>query len=220
MFNPIFQLFSFKIAGKRARKSKNYSSDWYFERIPFLGYLFEYEVELYDEYIKFQDVLDVVDQSNISMYDTQDKFEFKVSSQQNVNIFSVWMAMFLIHSTQITPQCEDLFVRCKWGQSILDCSEMFKFRKTPHGYCCLFNYIRQFNTLSTVGYVNYPMSISFVIVFVFVWHRSCEQCRKSTQNRFYWRRNRIDIRFEYDNRRLLLFDSWFCWLQFIYSRSW
>lgn len=89
MFNPIFQLFSFKIAGKRARKSKNYSSDWYFERIPFLGYLFEYEVELYDEYIKFQDVLDVVDQSNISMYDTQDKFEFKVSSQQNVNIFSV-----------------------------------------------------------------------------------------------------------------------------------
>lgn len=42
--------------------------------------MFEYEIELYDEYIKLQDVLDVVDQSNISMYDTQDKFEFKVSS--------------------------------------------------------------------------------------------------------------------------------------------
>lgn len=71
-----------------ARKSKNYSADWYFERIRYLGYVFEYEIELYDEYIKFQDVLDVVDQSNISMYDTQDKFEFKVGSMNSMKIQS------------------------------------------------------------------------------------------------------------------------------------
>lgn len=70
----------------RERKSKNYSADWYFERIRYLGYVFEYEIEMYDEYIKFQDVLDVVDQSNISMYDTQDKFEFKVNRQTLLNL--------------------------------------------------------------------------------------------------------------------------------------
>lgn len=31
--------------------------------------------------------------------------------------------------------------------------EIFKYRKTRHGYCCLFNYVRQFNTLSTQEYV-------------------------------------------------------------------
>lgn len=72
---------------------------------------------------------------------------------------------------KITPQCEDLFVRCKWGHSSMNCSDIFKFRKSPHGYCCLFNYIRQFNTLSTIEYA--ATTIIFLpILFTFSSNKS------------------------------------------------
>lgn len=61
--------------------------EWLFEKIRYLGHVFDYDIEFYEDYIHFQDLLDVIDQSNISMYDTQDKFEFKVRQKQNKRLF-------------------------------------------------------------------------------------------------------------------------------------
>lgn len=51
-----------------------------------MGHVFEFDMDLYEEYIAFQDVLDTIDPSNQSLYDTQDKFEFKVNSEVWINI--------------------------------------------------------------------------------------------------------------------------------------
>lgn len=59
------------------------------------------------------------------------------------------MIMKQLNCRQITPKCEDIMVACQWGDTQHDCMKLFKFRKTRDGYCCLFNYVRQFNTLST-----------------------------------------------------------------------
>lgn len=39
-------------------------------------------------------------------------------------------------------------LRCQWGDTETNCSELFKYRKTRDGYCCVFNYVRPFGTLS------------------------------------------------------------------------
>lgn len=87
----------------------------------------DFDLEFFDEYVKFQDVLDEIDANNVTkVYDSQNVFEFKIS-----------------------PRCEDIMLRCQWGDAVVECMKIFKYRKTREGYCCLFNYIRQYNTLST-----------------------------------------------------------------------
>lgn len=83
--------------------------------------------------------------------DLMDGKEWKIGSENAKAI------MIELNCQQITPQCDDLMVRCRWGDSkTFDCMKLgFKFRKTRSGYCCLFNYVRQFNTLSTQEWVYY-----------------------------------------------------------------
>lgn len=50
---------------------------------------------------------------------------------------------------QLAPKCEDTLIRCQWGDSEVNCSEVFSLRKTWEGFCCIFNYVRPFGILTT-----------------------------------------------------------------------
>lgn len=77
IFIDEFVIFVFK----RSKQTKNHTVDWLFKNIQNLGYVFDFNTELYDQYIIFQDLLDIIDVNNQTrLYDTQDKFEFKVNS--------------------------------------------------------------------------------------------------------------------------------------------
>lgn len=57
----------------RATKTNNYSVEWFFKNIRYLGRLFDLGIEDYDEYVKFQDVLDEIDFNNVTkVYDSQE----------------------------------------------------------------------------------------------------------------------------------------------------
>jgi acid-sensing ion channel, other len=43
---------------------------------------------------------------------------------------------------QLTPKCEELILKCKWGGIEYKCSEIIRLRRTYTGYCCTFNYVR------------------------------------------------------------------------------
>lgn len=58
-------------------------------------------------------------------------------------------------SFQISPLCEDVLVRCQWGDTVVNCSEIFTKRKTWEGHCCMFNYERPYDMLSAQKYVRY-----------------------------------------------------------------
>lgn len=136
---------------QRSKRTKNHTLEWLFENVRHFGYLLDYNTEKYDEYMKFQDLLDIIDVNNqTGLFDPQDKFEFKVDTYFSwaSQCCTVNIMIFQLNYQQITPKCEDLLVRCRWGNTHLDCMKIFRFRKTREGYCCTFNYVRQFNTLS------------------------------------------------------------------------
>lgn len=76
-FNKMFVSKLFPIW--RSKRTKNHTVDWLFRNIRFLGHVFDFNSEYFDQYIEFQDLLDIIDVNNVThLYDTQDKFEFKV----------------------------------------------------------------------------------------------------------------------------------------------
>ncbi|KYM81681.1 Sodium channel protein Nach [Atta colombica] len=48
----------------------------------------------------------------------------------------------------LTPQCSMMLLKCKLHGKYTNCSTLFKFRKTPDGYCCTFNYVRESDDIS------------------------------------------------------------------------
>lgn len=62
-----------------------------FKNVRHLGHVLDLDLEDYDEYVKFQDILDVIDLDNkTNVYDTQDKFEMKVIALMNA-LFNFWL---------------------------------------------------------------------------------------------------------------------------------
>ncbi|CAH2000835.1 unnamed protein product [Acanthoscelides obtectus] len=45
---------------------------------------------------------------------------------------------------QLSPSCEDMLQSCRWADEQQDCSKLFSTRITYDGFCCTFNYVRQF----------------------------------------------------------------------------
>ncbi|XP_014213203.1 sodium channel protein Nach-like [Copidosoma floridanum] len=43
---------------------------------------------------------------------------------------------------ELTPQCNDILIKCRFRFEARRCSELFTFRKTQDGFCCTFNYAR------------------------------------------------------------------------------
>ena len=67
------------ISIQRSKRTKNYTVDWLFENIQYLGHTLQFDITDYDKFIIFQDLLDKIDVNNTThTFDPQDKFEFKV----------------------------------------------------------------------------------------------------------------------------------------------
>lgn len=67
----------------RAIKSNNYSAKWLFDKIRYMGKLFELDDTSSSEYMEFQDVLDTYDFDNKThLFDT-------ATTMERVNIFSI-----------------------------------------------------------------------------------------------------------------------------------
>lgn len=63
----------------RSQRTKNHSVEWLFKNIQYLGHALDHDTVDYDKYIIFQDLLDSIDVNNETLlFDTQDKYEFKV----------------------------------------------------------------------------------------------------------------------------------------------
>lgn len=60
----------------------------------------------------------------------------------NVTAYCLYYLSTVYLFGQLTPQCEQLLVRCRWMGTVKDCSDIFQMRKSMEGYCCSFNYIR------------------------------------------------------------------------------
>lgn len=43
---------------------------------------------------------------------------------------------------EVTRSCEELLLKCKWINSIVDCKTLFFESYTTDGICCSFNYFR------------------------------------------------------------------------------
>lgn len=73
MFYPLL------FAWHRSERTQNHTVEWLFDHVKYLGHLLDFDLEFYDEYVKFQDVLDAIDPDNVTkVYDSQNVFEFKV----------------------------------------------------------------------------------------------------------------------------------------------
>lgn len=64
----------------RSKRTNNHSVEWLFKNIRYLGHVFDFDLRSFDNYIIFQDLLDIIDVNNeTNLFDTQEKFEFRVS---------------------------------------------------------------------------------------------------------------------------------------------
>ncbi|KAJ8678668.1 hypothetical protein QAD02_014455, partial [Eretmocerus hayati] len=52
---------------------------------------------------------------------------------------------------ELTPQCNDILVKCRFRLENRNCSELFSFRRTQDGFCCTFNYIQSSEDTSEQG---------------------------------------------------------------------
>ncbi|KYN16497.1 Sodium channel protein Nach [Trachymyrmex cornetzi] len=68
-------------------------------------------------------------------YSTINSFKYFADSQRP------WFER--INKVSLTPQCSMILLKCKLHGKFTNCSTLFKFRKTPDGYCCTFNYVRE-----------------------------------------------------------------------------
>lgn len=79
----------------RSKRTKNHSVAWLFENIRFLGHVFDFNTEHYDQYMEIQTLLDILDVNNTTnLFDTQDKFEFMVG---NISTAIAWMYKNILH---------------------------------------------------------------------------------------------------------------------------
>lgn len=79
----------------RATKTNNYSVEWFFKNIRYLGRLYDLGIEDYDEYVKFQDVLDEIDFNNVTkVYDSQETV-IRVRSSRKIGRYANRMILCL-----------------------------------------------------------------------------------------------------------------------------
>ncbi|OXU31759.1 hypothetical protein TSAR_003115 [Trichomalopsis sarcophagae] len=55
---------------------------------------------------------------------------------------------------ELTPKCSDMLIKCRFRAEIANCSELFRFRKSQDGFCCVFNYAREMDDLERQGQKN------------------------------------------------------------------
>lgn len=91
----------------------------FFRLIRYLGRILDFDIEGYEQFLNFQEQLEIIDPDPVSgMWNVQKIFE------------------------KISPSCDDFLLVCKYEGVEKNCSEYFMPRRTAFGYCCIFNYAR------------------------------------------------------------------------------
>ncbi|CAK1552337.1 unnamed protein product [Leptosia nina] len=57
------------------------------------------------------------------------------SSRQIINVMKM-----------LAPSCDEQLLMCYWAGKLVDCKTAFSVRRTPHGHCCVFNYILAYDS--------------------------------------------------------------------------
>jgi acid-sensing ion channel, other len=88
--------------------------------IRYMGRLYDADIEGIDQFVKFQEILDLVDSNKTTgIFNMQEKLQ------------------------RLSPKCNEMLIKCKWGGEYMNCSEILETRRTSEGYCCTFNYVRR-----------------------------------------------------------------------------
>uniref|UniRef100_A0A336MKD3 CSON000509 protein n=1 Tax=Culicoides sonorensis TaxID=179676 RepID=A0A336MKD3_CULSO len=111
--------------------------DQYFHKIRFLGRLLDFDIEGYEQFLTFQEELEVLDPDpNLLMWNVQKTFD------------------------SLTPSCDELLLLCRFNGIAKDCQEYFTTRRTGFGTCCVFNFARPLGaTLELAKEPVYPAGI-------------------------------------------------------------
>uniref|UniRef100_A0A336KYA9 CSON000508 protein n=1 Tax=Culicoides sonorensis TaxID=179676 RepID=A0A336KYA9_CULSO len=109
----------------------------FYGKIRFLGRLLDFDIEGYEEFLSFQEQLEILDPDpTIEMWNVEKTF------------------------ADISPTCDDLLLICKFNDIEKNCSEYFTTRRTAFGYCCTFNFVRpRGSTFELSGTPKYPAGI-------------------------------------------------------------
>lgn len=138
--NKISKKAAIKYAQFLSSKTSEYTFDWFFKRIPYIGRVLDIDLVNYDEFVEFQNVLDRFDISPLTgRFNTQEIIRDKVSNQDQMKPSKLMRMSFKF---QLTPPCADILVKCQWEGEEVNCKEIFSYRKTRDGYCCAFNLVR------------------------------------------------------------------------------
>lgn len=91
----------------------------YFEKIRYLGRLLDFDIEGYEQFLSFQEELEILDQDpDIGMWNVQSTFD------------------------SLAPSCNELLLLCRFNNIEKACTEYFVPRRTAFGTCCVFNFAR------------------------------------------------------------------------------
>lgn len=55
---------------------------------------------------------------------------------------NVYDRFIFIYNVQLSPQCDEILLRCLWKGKVVDCMDknnMFRMVPTASGHCCAFN---------------------------------------------------------------------------------
>lgn len=61
---------------------------------------------------------------------------------------------YYVYSLQLTPTCEKMLLHCMWAGQVVPCMKLFQLRRTNQGYCCVFNYVMDWNDLGRLLFYN------------------------------------------------------------------
>ncbi|XP_013170503.1 PREDICTED: sodium channel protein Nach-like [Papilio xuthus] len=83
-----------------------------------------------------------------SMYPISN-IEFPAIAICNTNIISKKALLELEwnnYKTNLAPKCKEMLLLCMWAGKKVDCKSIFQARRTSKGFCCTFNYVRDYKT--------------------------------------------------------------------------
>lgn len=64
---------------------------------------------------------------------------------------------------KLTPNCNELLIKCQWEGKDIECGEIFFTRLTNDGFCCSFNNVRPLDFSSNT-------ELSRQVTFAHHWH--------------------------------------------------
>lgn len=99
--------------------ANTFNEEYFTRMLRYFGRLLDFDIEGYEEFLNFQEQLEKIDNGK---------------SKKNWDVEQLLM--------DLTPSCSDLLIYCEFNKTVENCTDIFQFKRTSLGYCCIFNTIR------------------------------------------------------------------------------